>query len=741
MKKDIWKEPQKEKSLNEAQVPLWFWNDKLDKDELIRQLKLQTEIGVTCTNPHARTNQGKGYIGGYLDEEWFDQISAVVDYKKAQGETLWLYDELDWPAGTCNKTITKNEEYREQYLDFKKIPVPAGQPFRAQLKELTGKSLYRYQSDPDQSSYAFNIFILDAETQESYDITEYFKYLIFGPELEFVSDRDAVVYLVKVLTESYQQGGSGQVSYLNPEATKAFLASTYDKYYEHYPNEFGSTINCIFNDETRMCNALAWYPDFPAEFQKRKGYSIMPRLVDLILPGETAGRTRCDYLDVLAALYQEHYFGEIHKWCQAHNIQLFAHLLGEETIFGHTRYSGDYLRQNKYLDIPGADHLGKGIGSLNIKYTASGAHSYGKDLTAVEVFAGCGWDMTFEEYLRMVTWMYQQGMKIIINHGFFYSDRGERKNDWPPSQFFQWQGWPRMKEGNAMIRRLHYALTGGVSEMDILLYHPIESFWLQYQPDINYTHGFAEGAYLKNDQAVKIDHEMQLLMNGLLSENLDFELLHKDAVENFGVRNGKIENRLNGQRFSVLVLPMCRVLPVEAARLCKEFAESGGQIIAVDEIPSISMAEETDEELNVIFEEIRGMNALTIYSVTDQEQIFQAVRERIPHPVRIIGGTGKTSNNHPSYPPYMIDPYMHGGEDLTGVQFTRYQKDGARHILFVNYNSAPEVIQAELETAKVPEVWDTLTGEVKAAKVIKQGGNSCIIELLLPCNYGIIVTA
>ena len=90
---------------------------------------------------------------------------------------------------------------------------------------------------------------------------------------------------------------------------------------------------------------------------------------------------------------------------------------------------------------PASTTLGKGIGSLNVKFAASAGECYGKEGLQVEVFAGCGWDLSFEEYLRMVSWMYLQGVKTIVNHGFFYSTRDERANDWPPSEFFQWAHW------------------------------------------------------------------------------------------------------------------------------------------------------------------------------------------------------------------------------------------------------------------------------------------------------------
>ncbi len=739
MKKEIWKNPFPEKSLDEAQSPLWFWNDKLEKEELLRQLKMKSETGVASTIPHARTNGGEGYIGGYLDEEWFENVRTVLEYKKEHDEPVWLYDEIDWPAGTCNKTVTRKEENREQYLTFRREWIPAGTAFRAQVKDLTGKPLFRVREETDKSQYAFNLFILDAETYEKYDITKYFKYLIFGPELEFMSDRDSWAYVAKIHVDSYAYGGSGQMNYLSREAAEDFLQSTYDKYYDRFSEYFGSTVKCFFNDETRMCNPLAWSVDFPEVFRARKGYDLMPRLVDLALPGEKAGRTRCDYFDVLAYLFQENYFGTLHRWCKAHGVKLYAHLLGEETLHGHVRYSGDYMRQNKYLDIPGGDHLGKGIGSLNIKYTSSSAHSYGHDLSAVEVFAGCGWDMTFEEYTRIVSWMYQQGMQIIINHGFFYSDRGDRKNDWPPSQFFQWQGWPRMKEGNAMIRRLYYAMTGGMNEMDILVYNPIESMWLNYEPDMNYTHGFAEGPFLANGRAVKTDREMQLLLSGLMSENLDYELLHKDAVGNFEASGGKIKNIKTGQEFSVLILPMCRVMPVEAAKLCRDFAVQGGKILALDEIPVYAMPREEDEALGGIFREIAETGNLTILPVEEKEALYGKIREVIPMPVAIIDGAKRAANNHPCYPAWLIDPYMHGGEDLSGIQFVRYRKDGKRNTLFVNYSAEPETITVRLEAGEEPEVWDTFTGEIRKAQILERNGGSYLVEMTLPCNYGVFL--
>lgn len=171
MNKEVWSNPKQEKSLDEAQSPLWFWNDKLEKEELLRQLEMKTEIGVTCTNPHARTNKGEGYIGGYLDDQWFENIKTVLDYKGAHGEKMWIYDEIDWPAGT---------------------------QFRTQLLTFEGAGLFEVTQETDKSDFCYNVNIIDDETGDAFEIARYMIYDMFEPELEFSSDKDCTAFITKI---------------------------------------------------------------------------------------------------------------------------------------------------------------------------------------------------------------------------------------------------------------------------------------------------------------------------------------------------------------------------------------------------------------------------------------------------------------------------------------------------------------------------------------------------------------
>jgi hypothetical protein len=415
-----------------------------------------------------------------------------------------------------------------------------------------------------------------------------------------------------------------------------------------------------------------------------------------------------------------------------------AHLLGEETLGGHTRYSGDFMRQIDAMSRPGVDHLGKGIGSLNVKFTTSAGECYGKEGAQAEVFAGCGWDLTAVEYRRMVCWLYLQGVKTIVNHGFFYSTREERAQDWPPSEFFQWSHWNQMPRLNAMTRRMYGLLTGGRQEIDLLVYHPQESFWLHYLGKQGYGTMYQRGPLLEDDRAAEIDRKEQLLLTGLQQQNIDFVSFPSDAVSNFTVKDGRLVNKLTGASFSVFILPMAEVLPLAVARLLDNFARQGGRLCLMEDMPVYGMRKEDDPEVRAIFEKLKQDGLLTwIDAADDDQQLGDWVRKQMPSPLRILSGTNSCTNNHRCYPEWIIDPVMHSGEDLTGVAYIRYRKGRTREYFFVNFSRGPQTLIVEVPSGSAPEVWDTYAGTIETADLLSEREGIYRLRLILPPNVGI----
>ena len=83
-------------------IPFWSWNDKLEEQELRRQVRWMKEQGFGGYFMHARS----GLITEYLSDEWFNciknswffSLNLLHEYALScnSKSTLWLSGDKDW---------------------------------------------------------------------------------------------------------------------------------------------------------------------------------------------------------------------------------------------------------------------------------------------------------------------------------------------------------------------------------------------------------------------------------------------------------------------------------------------------------------------------------------------------------------------------------------------------------------------------------------------------------------------
>ena len=76
-------------------MPFWFWNDRIEEDEITRQMTRMKEQQVEAFFIHAR----HGLQTPYLSEEWFARIGHVLREAQRLEMGVWLYDENNFPSG------------------------------------------------------------------------------------------------------------------------------------------------------------------------------------------------------------------------------------------------------------------------------------------------------------------------------------------------------------------------------------------------------------------------------------------------------------------------------------------------------------------------------------------------------------------------------------------------------------------------------------------------------------------
>jgi hypothetical protein len=406
------------------------------------------------------------------------------------------------------------------------------------------------------------------------------------------------------------------------------------------------------------------------------------------------------------------------------------------------------MRVFKYLHIPGIDHLGNGIGSLNAKFVSSAAHHYGKDRVSCEAFGASGWNMDYESVVRISNWLFQQGINLIIMHGFYYSIREERENDFPPSYFFQWKDWDKMKEYVPMANRMMEMLSGGYPETGILVYLPIETFWTYFEPDLSIKTFFpkpgtslAESGYgysvppIKNEKAKFIDNQFQQICSCLADENLDYEIVGNDALSGFIVKNGHLVNTHTGASYSIIVLPCVKIMTPNMTALLEKFSMEGGMVINYHNEAYINLAKDGSHIKQVL--PTADMSKYTI--AKEINEIIQLCRENIKLPFRVLQGTDKTTHSQPSYPDYIIDPYIHDDERIFGVGISRYIKTECRIFNFTNYNEKPEKLRVWVEAEQVPDIFIPETGGILKAEGAIMHDYGFEFEFTIPANRTIFV--
>ena len=203
-------------------VPFWSWNDKLEPEELRRQIRWMKEMGMGGFFMHARG----GLKTEYLSEEWMQAVDACADEAQKIGMHAWAYDENGWPSGFCGGLLLEEEENRDRYLSYK-------------------------IGDLDPDAYA--------------------SYPMDGDALVRVSEPCGAGEYLNV----YLNVSISTVDVMNPVVVRKFLDSTHELYKERYGDQFSELIKGFFTDEPQIYRwGTAFSLMLPEYFEKRYGQDI-----------------------------------------------------------------------------------------------------------------------------------------------------------------------------------------------------------------------------------------------------------------------------------------------------------------------------------------------------------------------------------------------------------------------------------------------------------------------------------
>ncbi|MDR0656979.1 MAG: hypothetical protein LBG22_11750, partial [Treponema sp.] len=234
--KEKFKRPSKEFGV----LPFWFVNGEMEYEEMARQIGELADKGMPGFIFHSRFGI-KDYMA-YMGKEWLARYNFAAKKAAEFGMQVWVYDEYNWPSGTCNQEImTEHPEYTSRYLQLVINRIP-GQFFTF----LEGTDS-RYH-DLEQSEPIFACAILDENIKNhKNEIVNLMPNISFDKVISWEAPAGPwhLCYFIERKSSWYSD-------VLNEEVTKEFLRKTHEKYKAAVPGALPDSVKGFYTDEPAM---------------------------------------------------------------------------------------------------------------------------------------------------------------------------------------------------------------------------------------------------------------------------------------------------------------------------------------------------------------------------------------------------------------------------------------------------------------------------------------------------------
>jgi len=537
-------------------VPFWFWNDRLEKDEILRQIRDFHEKGVMGFVLHPR--MGIPDDIPYMSDIYLDLVEAAVTEAERLGMIVFLYDEAMYPSGSANGQVVKgNPEFASRGLLMKEYPVSGHTEIKLELAEgETAVSVQAVRKTGEGQYLPGSAVVLPVEDGRIlFNAPDNGEWVVLAFVEGFSGGHIRGIHFGE---DDGEPNAPASADLLNPAAVRKFIRLTHDKYYGRLSRFFGRTIQAVFTDEPdilgrgRKKGMKPWTGGFLARFTEAGcAETDLPGL--WWEAGPETERIRRTYRKAVNRLLSESYYRPLYQWCEDHGVALT----------GHPAASDDIGLLDD-LQIPGQDVVWRwvapeddkgltGVHSTMAKCSSDAARHRGRRRNLNECFGVCGrtnrWDFTADDMKWYMDWLFVRGVNLLSPHAFYYSIEGERRRgERPPDVGPNNIWWPHYRIIAQYIKRMSWLMT------DVRNTTPVAVL--------------CEEDYLPW-ALVRPLFESQVEFN-----YLEEELLLRDAV----IREGAV--RIREQAYRAVLVEDWNRLEGPVQKLLQEFACQGGVVIS-----------------------------------------------------------------------------------------------------------------------------------------------------------------
>jgi hypothetical protein len=446
----------------------WWWlGDAVDDAGLERELSRLDEVGIGGVEITPIYGvEGEEHRGlDFLSPEWLDRLAHTVDEATRRGMGVDAVPGTGWHYGGPS-------------VGFE----DSAMKFDAERTELgEGTRTFEAEFDPARLQTVV-AYADDGRAVELTDEVNANGHLEWQPGTGAAEGGDAtgdeaeswtVVSVVGRVGRDVKRAASDRrgpmVSPYYPAAMERYLAR-FDREFADYD---GPPIRATFHDSFEF--DAHWSPLLLEAFEERCGYRLQDYLPALLGEGddERVSRVKADYRRVLSGLYAE----TISEWTR------WNHRDGRRARFQAHCAPGHILDLYALADIPETEFIGEKRNLLGSKLASSAGHVSGSDLVSAETATWLDehFTVTLAQIKAHVDELFLAGVNHVVYHGTAYSPDDA---PWPGWLFYaatQMNArnpiWRDVDALNDYVTRCQSILQHGASDVDVLLYWPVEDVW------------------------------------------------------------------------------------------------------------------------------------------------------------------------------------------------------------------------------------------------------------------------
>jgi hypothetical protein len=532
-------------------------------------------------------------------------------------------------------------------------------------------------------------------------------------------------------------GAAGPIlNHMDKSAVRKYLDHMSDTIQEK-TGPLSNHLRAFFTDSMELegCN---WSDDLAAEFQKRRGYDMLPYLPFTMFKvgrlgatvdenygaaksvefAEDIKRVRFDFELTKAELLRERFTETYLQWCRDLQVKSRAQAYGrgffplesslEYDIPEGESWTTNWLKHKIGEEMPDDDYRrGRGYTMIN-KFVSSAAHLTGKRVVSCEEMTNTYqvFNATLELLKTGSDQSIMSGITHSIWHGFNYSPPDAPFPGWV--QYGSWYNennnwWPYFKFLNAYKARLSSVFQNTTPYTDIAIMPATYDMWgeigLQTDPfpeklNVPYTSLIWEAIYKTGGAA---DYTTEIVL--------------RDST----VKGGKL--CYGPKKYGTLFLVEVTGMYPETLSKLFDFVSEGGRVFCIEKYPEKSLG-------------------LTSYTENDRK-VQEWVVKLKAFPDRFILLEKPADNRFLEWyqemmTKYYIPHYLEIANPDRFVLQNRYQGDDKEEIFFFGnahrYNSYKTKVtfSIEITQGRYPWVWDPETGEKYRIELIN---NSFGLEL------------